>query len=96
MPVSGLLLTPIQPNSGVVVLPRMIAPARRRRATIGIVGLSDVAAAQMGAVLELHAAHGLVVLDRHRHAVQRPDRLALGQRAIGGFCAASIASSAAR
>ena len=36
MPVSGLLLTPIQPNSGDVVLPRMIAPARRRRETIAL------------------------------------------------------------
>ena len=36
MPVSGLLLTPIQPNSGVVVLPRMIAPARRKRETIAL------------------------------------------------------------
>ncbi len=36
MPVSGLLLTPIQPNSGVAVLPRMIAPARRKRATIAL------------------------------------------------------------
>ena len=49
----------------------------------GVVGVRDVAAAQMGAILDLHAAHGLVILDRHRHAVQRPDRLALGQRAIG-------------
>jgi len=40
--------------------------------------------AQVRAVLDLHAAHRLVVLDRDRHAVQRPDRLAAGQRTIGG------------
>jgi len=36
MPVSGLWLTPVQPNSEVVVLPRMIAPSWRRRGTIGV------------------------------------------------------------
>src|SRR5687767_4654000 len=35
MPVSGLSVTPFQPNSGVVVLPTSTAPASRRRATTG-------------------------------------------------------------
>jgi len=35
MPVSGLSVTPFQPNSGVVVLPRRTAPCSRRRATAG-------------------------------------------------------------
>ena len=58
MPVSGLWLTPFQPNSGVVVLPRMMAPALRSRETIDVVGACDVAAAQMRAVFDRHAAHG--------------------------------------
>src|SRR4051812_22890295 len=35
MPVSGLSVTPFQPNSGVVVLPSRTAPCSRRRATAG-------------------------------------------------------------
>ena len=35
MPVSGLSVTPFQPNSGVVVLPSSTAPCSRRRATTG-------------------------------------------------------------
>jgi hypothetical protein len=35
MPVSGLSVTPFQPNSGVVVLPRSTAPCSRRRAVTG-------------------------------------------------------------
>src|SRR3954468_1946350 len=36
MPVSGLLLTPLQPNSETVVLPMEIAPAARRRSTCAL------------------------------------------------------------
>src|ERR1044072_9406283 len=35
MPVSGLSVTPFQPNSGVVVLPSSTAPASRSRAVTG-------------------------------------------------------------
>ena len=35
MPVSGELVSPLQPNSGVAVLPRITAPASRRRAVAG-------------------------------------------------------------
>ena len=35
MPESGLSVTPFQPNSGVVVLPKKTAPAARSRAVIG-------------------------------------------------------------
>src|SRR6185369_8561119 len=35
MPVSGELVSPLQPNSGVVVLPSSTAPASRSRATEG-------------------------------------------------------------
>src|SRR3990167_2546791 len=35
MPVSGELVSPLQPNSGVVVLPSSTAPASRRRAVTG-------------------------------------------------------------
>src|SRR5512147_2144610 len=35
IPVSGLSVTPFQPNSGVVVLPTSTAPCSRRRATTG-------------------------------------------------------------
>src|SRR3954469_3772049 len=35
IPVSGLSQTPFQPNSGVVVLPKMTAPCSRNRATAG-------------------------------------------------------------
>jgi hypothetical protein len=75
------LLTPIQPNSGVVVLPRMTAPAGDH----DVVGRRRLALAQVRAVLELHAAHGLVVLDGHRHPMQRADRLAPCERAVGGL-----------
>ena len=36
MPVSGLSPNAFQPNSGVVVLPRITAPASRSRATAGV------------------------------------------------------------
>ena len=36
MPVSGLSDTPFQPNSDVVVLPRMIAPSDFSRGTTGV------------------------------------------------------------
>src|ERR1043166_7488425 len=39
MPVSGLWHTPIQPNSGRVVLPRKTAPCSRRRAPAGAIFL---------------------------------------------------------
>src|SRR5216684_65268 len=35
MPVSGLSVTPFQPNSGMLVLPRKTAPCSRMRATAG-------------------------------------------------------------
>jgi hypothetical protein len=35
IPVSGELVSPLQPNSGVVVLPRITGPASRRRAAAG-------------------------------------------------------------
>src|ERR1035441_11033210 len=35
MPVSGELVSPLQPNSGVAVLPRITAPASRKRADAG-------------------------------------------------------------
>ena len=35
MPVSGEFVSPLQPNSGVVVLPRITAPVSRRRAVAG-------------------------------------------------------------
>ena len=35
MPVKGESVTPFQPNSGVVVLPRKMAPHSRSRATLG-------------------------------------------------------------
>ncbi len=39
IPVSGEWLTPVQPNSEVVVFPRMIAPCAFRRGTIGVSSL---------------------------------------------------------
>src|SRR5689334_8688774 len=41
MPVSGLSVTPFQPNSGVVVLPTITAPCSRSRATAGASSLQD-------------------------------------------------------
>src|SRR5882762_4268845 len=35
MPVSGPSVTPFQPNSGMLVLPRKVAPCSRMRATAG-------------------------------------------------------------
>ena len=36
IPVRGLRDTPVQPNSDVVVLPRIIAPSSRKRGTTGL------------------------------------------------------------
>src|SRR5207247_5195739 len=44
-PVNGLSVTAFQPNSGIVVLPMMIAPCSRNRATAGaswLTGASEV------------------------------------------------------
>ena len=43
MPVNGLWQTPVQPCSGMQVLPRMTAPCSRRRATAGELDCAGVA-----------------------------------------------------
>ena len=95
MPVSGLWLTPFQPNSGVVVLPMMIAPSSRRRGTIGvsslgwwpfIVRLPDCVG--MSAVI----ARSLMVAGTPCSRPIRPPLIS----APSAFRAAVIAASAAR
>ena len=77
MPVRGLSVTPFQPNSGVVFFPTRTAPLSRRRATAGAssfhgpVGIDGFRAAQRRPALGEED-----VLDGHRHAVERPFRLA--------------------
>ena len=84
MPVSGLSVTPFQPNSGVVVLPSSTAPCSRSRATAGAssfhgpFGIDRLRAAQ-----RRPAPGEEQVLDRHRHAVERPIRLALHPARFG-------------
>ena len=76
-PVSGLSVTPFQPNSGVVVLPTSTAPCSRSRATAGAssshgcVRVDRVRAAQ-----RRPAAGEQDVLDGDRHAVEQAVRLA--------------------
>ena len=70
-------------NAGVLVRPMITAPARRRLATTG---LSSVARLSLKATTPLVVARPLQVdvdLDRHRHAVQRAQRLAAVPRRIG-------------
>ena len=75
-PVSGLWLTAVQPCSVLVVLPRMMAPAARSRATSGasaVAGAGSEAATRAGSACPCHR---LDVLDGDRHAVQRSERIA--------------------
>ena len=68
---------------GVLVLPKITAPAPRSRRTASASrsGTWSQAAQPAGGA----HARGLVgVLDRHRHAVQRADVVAAGQRRVGG------------
>ncbi len=76
IPVSGELVSPLQPNSGVVVLPTKTAPASRRRAVAG----ASTSHGWSGSTVRLPRRVGqpLVrtqVLDRRRHAVERAHRL---------------------
>src|SRR6516162_2903036 len=63
IPVSGLSPSAFQPNSGVVVLPRMTAPASGRQTTCQY-----------------------QILDRHRNAVEPPERLAPVPAPLGFLC----------
>ena len=77
MPVSGELVSPLQPNSGVVVLPRITAPASRSRAVAGastshgLLRIDGARAAQRRPALGEDQ-----VLDRDRHAVEIAGRRA--------------------
>ena len=77
MPVSGELVSPLQPNSGVVVLPRITAPASRRRAVTGASTSQGCAGSTVREPRSVgHAGDQDQVLDRHRHAVERAARRA--------------------
>ena len=70
-------------KAGVLVRPMITAPARRRLATTG---LSSVAMLSLKATTPLVVARPLQVdvdLHRHRHAVQRAQRIAAAARGIG-------------
>ena len=100
MPVSGLWLTPDQPNSEVVVLPRMMAPASSRR---GITGASTVGTWPFSEWVPRSVGDpgGLgQILDRDRQAEQRTRGVASRQRglrslrgvagALGGECGEGV------
>ena len=71
MPVSGELVSPLQPNSGVVVLPRITAPASRRRAVAGASTSHGPSAVDGARAAPGRPALGEdQVLDRHGHAVE--------------------------
>ena len=83
MPVSGLSVTPFQPNSGVVVLPRSTAPCSRSRAVAGASSFHG----PLGSIVFEPRSVGQPfgekeILDRHRHAVEQALRLS---RAPAGF-----------
>ena len=83
MPNSGESVSSLCANSDVVVLPMMIAPACLRRCDRDGVGVRHVV--RHGARAPGRADAGGVddVLDRNRHAVQRPDVLAACERGVG-------------
>ena len=69
-------------SSVVTVLPRMIAPASRRRSTTAASFERTPAAVEDGAVLGRQIARVDDVLQPDRHAVQRPGRAAGAAEAI--------------
>ena len=85
MPVSGLSPTALQPNSLVVVLPindraGALDTLDRRR-----VGRSDVVRHGARAERIGLAADRDHILDRNRNAVQRPERITMHHRVLGGL-----------
>ena len=83
-PCSGLSVNARMENSGVLVMPMMTAPARRRLATTG---------ESPGAIMSLKAGHAVGIrlarhvdidLHRDRHAMQRAQRVAACRGLIGG------------
>ena len=88
-PKTGLNVCEPAPNSGVFVLPMMIAPARRSALDEQAVGRRDVVGEQRRAVGRPHPGRVLEVLDRDRQPVQRAERVAAGDRpvGVGGRCA---------
>ncbi len=76
MPVSGESVTPFQPNSGVVVLPRITAPWARSRAVLGASSSTRSGPDRPGSS-RARWAWPLVkdqVLDRDRHTVEQAAR----------------------
>ena len=72
-------------SSVVTVLPRMIAPALRRRLDDRRVVKRPSALVEDGAVLGRQIARVDDVLQADRHAMQRPGRSSGGSKAIGGL-----------
>ncbi|GAA13719.1 putative acetyl-CoA synthetase [Gordonia alkanivorans NBRC 16433] len=77
-PVRGLSVTPFHPNSGVVTLPSITAPASRSRATAGGVGIPGhlVRLDHQRAAQRRPATGEQQILDTDRHPVERPQRRA--------------------
>ena len=76
-PVSGLSVTPFQPNSGVVVLPRNTAPCSRMRATGGAVFVPRLFRIDGARAAQRRPAFGEnQILHRGRHAVHQSGRFA--------------------
>ena len=77
MPVSGVSVTPFQPNSGVVVLPSSTAPCSRRRATAGASSFQAwLRSTRLGAAQGRPALGDQQVLHGRRHAIHQAPRFA--------------------
>jgi hypothetical protein len=95
MPVSGLWLTPVQPNSEVAVLPSTIAPASRSRVTIGVSSsgrLPRIIRLPNSVGMSLVIARSLIVTGTPCSRPTRPPPIS----AASARRAAAIAGSAAR
>ncbi len=79
-PKSGLSVSALWPNSEVLVLPRMTAPAARRRPDRDGVFFRDQVGEEPGAAGGAQAARVEHVLQRHRYSVEWTERLALHHR----------------
>ena len=88
MPKIALYVCQSPASVGVLVLPKITAPAPRSRRTASA-SRSGTWSQAGSAACGAHACGLVGVLDRHRHAVQRADVVAAGQRRVGGVCGAA-------
>ena len=92
-PKSGLSVGDFQPNSGVFVLPRMIAPPRLSRSTIGASSVGHCPTRDPRTARRADASRLRQILDSDGDAVERPRHAALGEPAVGLSAAARARSA---